>query len=252
MQKFITYVLLLFISLFSYAQKSDASAIEACGEYEALASTIMSKRQFGASMSQMMGLVGDNNLVKEIVMMAYEQDRYISEGGKNRAIEEFRNKVFLDCFKELRVVDNEGFKISNDTTGIDKQTNNPGVSCNIDLVDAPQYNGLYKCSYSDGNKFEEGCYINGKKEGWWNTWHANGNIKDEQFYKMGGVPGESSLYDRKGKLLFNNNHGDVSLGSFVDGEFVSNIDKQSCYCGNDKDRMAFLKKYGLNSCDDLS
>jgi hypothetical protein len=254
MQKLITYALLLFISLFSYAQKSDASAIEACGEYEALASTIMSKRQFGVSMSQMMGLVGDNNLVKEIVMMAYEQDRYISEGGKNRAIEEFRNKVFLDCFKELRNSQNENFKTLSDTVETVRETNEPSASCNVDLANIPQYNGIYKCSYSNGNKSEEGCYIDGKKESGWKTWHVNGNIKEEDFFNMGKPIGEGYLYDDNGKLLFKNYYGGDLLGSFVNGEFIDNfshIDKQTCFCGSDSDRINFLKKKKIGSCDDL-
>ena len=256
MQKFAVYILLLSVSSFSYAQNANerVDVVEVCGSYETLASTIMLKRQLGVSMAQMMRLLGSNSPAEEVVLMAYEQDRHISKNAQNRAIEEFRNKAFLNCFKELRGSQNENPKILSSAIEVARKTNESSASCNVDLASTPQYNGIYKCNYPNGNKFSKGCYIDGKKEHRWITWHINGNIKNNDFFNMGKPIGEGYLYDDNGKLLFKNYYGGGLLGSFVNGEFIDNFshtDKQTCFCGSVSDRINFLKKKKIDSCDDL-
>jgi hypothetical protein len=100
------------------------------------------------------------------------------------------------------------------------------VVCNIDLLNKFQYNGSYRCKYLNGNKSIEGCYIDGHKEGLWREWHKNKNIKNVTFYNAGGVQGERSTYNEKGKLLFRSNHLSNLLGGF------NSVKKQLCYCGS--------------------
>ena len=49
------------------------------------------------------------------------------------------------------------------------------------------YSGLGISLYDDGKKKEEGTYRNGKKDGKWTKWHANGQIKEETTYKDGDI-----------------------------------------------------------------
>ena len=49
------------------------------------------------------------------------------------------------------------------------------------------YSGLGFSLYDDGKKKEEGTYKNGKKDGKWTEWHANGQIKGETTYKDGDM-----------------------------------------------------------------
>jgi len=49
------------------------------------------------------------------------------------------------------------------------------------------YSGLGFSLYDDGKKKEEGTYKNGKKDGKWTEWHANGQIKEETTYKDGDI-----------------------------------------------------------------
>ena len=119
------------------------------------------------------------------------------------------------------------------------------VVCNVELLSNLQYNGSYRCKYLNGNKFIEGCYIDGRREGLWREWYKNKNLKSEVFYNAGGAPGEESTYNKKGELLFKSNHLSTSLGG------IDSFRKQLCYCGSAIERKEFLNKHNINKCSDL-
>ena len=67
-----------------------------------LAETIMTARQEGASLSDMMGRIKDSEIAdiqRKIILAAYEEPRWATEETKKEAIEDFRNEIELECYK---------------------------------------------------------------------------------------------------------------------------------------------------------
>ena len=62
-----------------------------------VAETAMDRRQEGVSLSTLMGVI-DGDLVKSIIILAYEQPRYSSPEYQRRASEDFRNDVEAACY----------------------------------------------------------------------------------------------------------------------------------------------------------
>ncbi len=66
----------------------------------------MDARQNGVPMYKMIEIIDDGNLAKStlglmggIIEQAYETSRYNSESFKQKAIEDFKNEIFLSCYK---------------------------------------------------------------------------------------------------------------------------------------------------------
>ncbi len=72
-----------------------------CKSIEGLARTIMEKRQEGISMSAMMNAIGENNMHRELIKLAYNKTRYNTEKYKQKSIEEFANKAALTCYNSI-------------------------------------------------------------------------------------------------------------------------------------------------------
>ena len=74
----------------------------------------------------------------------------------------------------------------------------------------------YKVFYQpNGNKKEEGCLVNGKKEGLWNEFFLNGEKKFEWTFRSDTKSGEYRAYYNNGKLN--------SLGNYLDGALVDSL-----------------------------
>lgn len=100
-----TYVInaaLFVCALLASAAHADDSARQKCKKIADMGSQIMTGRQAGAAMSQLMevpseGKLGD--LLRSITIAAYEIPRYSSEDRKKQAVEDFHNEVYLGCIK---------------------------------------------------------------------------------------------------------------------------------------------------------
>ena len=81
-----------------------AMAEDTCELLSDLAKTIMTKRQDGASMTDMMAIVGDQDsaaskVTKAMIIGAYEVPAYSTDKVKQNAITDFSNQVALECYK---------------------------------------------------------------------------------------------------------------------------------------------------------
>jgi hypothetical protein len=81
---------------------------ELCKMESRFATVVMAGRQTGASMSMMFEKISDmENLenkenMKSIVARAYATPRFSSEGNRKEAIENFANKIYLECYVTRR------------------------------------------------------------------------------------------------------------------------------------------------------
>lgn len=83
------------------AQAEQPKAAELCPDIESFASTVMSTRQSGASMSDMMAAANGNEMLQKIVSKAFETPRFTTESVSRRATEDFANKIAAECYREL-------------------------------------------------------------------------------------------------------------------------------------------------------
>jgi antitoxin component YwqK of YwqJK toxin-antitoxin module len=58
--------------------------------------------------------------------------------------------------------------------------------------------GLYTGYYQNGQKLEEGNYVDGKKDGAWHMWYDNGQQAKVENYVDGQLDGQWTLLDKKG------------------------------------------------------
>lgn len=80
---------------------------ELCGSLSELAMTTMRARQRGVSMMVAMRAIGNSNIENEfvanatraIVKMAYDHPRFETSDYQNEAVNDFGNKIALDCYK---------------------------------------------------------------------------------------------------------------------------------------------------------
>ena len=82
--------------------KEEATKQDICDAYGKVAEAIMTARQGGVSMSKSMALADDNNLVKSLVIEAYEQPAYSTESVKKKTIRDFADNFLLVCYKEIQ------------------------------------------------------------------------------------------------------------------------------------------------------
>jgi hypothetical protein len=87
----------------SFAQEAPApaekDAVDACATVGDLAESVMRNRQQGISMSRMMEIAKDSDLVRAIVIAAYDQPRMSVDRNIQRSIDDFRNEVMLQCYQ---------------------------------------------------------------------------------------------------------------------------------------------------------
>lgn len=81
-----------------------AQADELCDKVAGIAREIMKDRQNGVPIDSIMAQVdkrqgASSDLIKQMVLTAYERDRRFSEKSKERDIVEFGNEMYLHCTK---------------------------------------------------------------------------------------------------------------------------------------------------------
>ena len=94
----LTLAILMALSTTATALAKPAS----CEQIAELAKSIMTARQKGVSMVEMMGVGEDGSLTEVIVVDAYEEGRYRVEANQQRRIADFRDKWYMACYKEFK------------------------------------------------------------------------------------------------------------------------------------------------------
>ena len=92
----LTLAILMALSTTATALAKPAS----CEQIAELAKSIMTARQKGVSMVEMMG--EDGSLTEVIVVDAYEEGRYRVEANQQRRIADFRDEWFMACYKSRK------------------------------------------------------------------------------------------------------------------------------------------------------
>jgi antitoxin component YwqK of YwqJK toxin-antitoxin module/dsDNA-binding SOS-regulon protein len=72
-----------------------------CESYSNLAKSVMTARQSGVAMSEVMNTIS-SEITKQLAIAAYEKPRFSSKEYQKKSIEDFRDKVYLDCVKAAR------------------------------------------------------------------------------------------------------------------------------------------------------
>lgn len=98
---------LAFLFNSNVCQAQSAKALAFCKDFERAAEKIMTARQDGMAMSEMMEAASEmeeaySDIAKTMVVEAYSKPLYRTEDFKRRAISEFANDSYLVCIKELR------------------------------------------------------------------------------------------------------------------------------------------------------
>ena len=91
-------ILALLMALSAPALAKPAS----CEQIADLAKSIMTARQKGVSMVEMMGVGEDGSLTEVIVVDAYEEGRYRVEANQHRRVADFRDEWFMACYKSRK------------------------------------------------------------------------------------------------------------------------------------------------------
>lgn len=71
-----------------------------CALFSANVGLMMGLRQRGVLASKLMKMT-DNPLVREYIMRAYEEPKYLTEESIENAEKEFENRAFLDCMRRI-------------------------------------------------------------------------------------------------------------------------------------------------------
>jgi hypothetical protein len=86
----------------AWAESSGMSTQDACKKYSQIAEKIMTWRQDGKSMPKMMTDFGDSEIMRAMIIDAYNTPRYNSQEYRQRSIENFRDEVYLHCITTLK------------------------------------------------------------------------------------------------------------------------------------------------------
>ena len=95
MKSIIVIAMLVFASI-SYAD-------EGCNSIANLAGAIMSARQDGVPMQDIMDKSNDvhlNKVVELLAIEAYDSPKYLTEAFKRSAVTEYKNQIYLLCIKK--------------------------------------------------------------------------------------------------------------------------------------------------------
>ena len=75
---------------------------ETCKIIEKLAREVMTQRQDGRSMSDMMGSMGEERVTREMVLLAYKKPRYGTDEYIQKSITDFANKTASICYSSIK------------------------------------------------------------------------------------------------------------------------------------------------------
>lgn len=72
-----------------------------CQDAGDLAEAVMTARQNGAPISQLMEIANGQEIIVQMVLMAYGEPRYSTDQFQSRAIEDFRNLWEVGCYQAM-------------------------------------------------------------------------------------------------------------------------------------------------------
>ena len=78
---------------------------DVCKTLEKFAGVVMEKRQNGALMSGLIRVADEQNdesskdVMKKIILKAYERSMYSTDVYKQKAITTFKNKIYMECYR---------------------------------------------------------------------------------------------------------------------------------------------------------
>ena len=76
-----------------------AQVSEFCKSITDISETIMEKRQDGVKMIDMLNLVKDNGVVKDIVLDAYDFPKFSTDENKREMVSDFSDRWLMACIK---------------------------------------------------------------------------------------------------------------------------------------------------------
>lgn len=96
-------IALVFSSTAIAAEQSDKKRSVVCNSVYGLAGSIMTARQHGASMPDLMKIAIDNDskMSEEIVKEAFSISRFSTKSIQEEAISDFSNRWYLMCFNKF-------------------------------------------------------------------------------------------------------------------------------------------------------
>lgn len=99
MKKLMLTVIFVLISSQSYAQEPGSKDV--CEQLNLAAKTIMEIRQIGGSANEMMKIANKSEILKHIVIDAFNSPRYSTGEYQKSCVDEFKNKWYLLCIKSI-------------------------------------------------------------------------------------------------------------------------------------------------------
>ena len=99
---------MMFVPTITFAEEQKMTPAQTCGLVANLSKSIMDNRQIGVPLVDMID-VPDNieiealaNIVREIILEAYDRPKFSTKEYQIEAAEEFSNEVLLSCLKSLK------------------------------------------------------------------------------------------------------------------------------------------------------
>lgn len=90
----------------SAAEPATKDMLEKCASISKLAEAVMTKRQDGVAMSELMKVASDgpepDQMLVRMITSAYEQRRYYTPESQKRSVEDFRDQFYLGCMQRFK------------------------------------------------------------------------------------------------------------------------------------------------------
>lgn len=74
---------------------------DVCVSISEVAEAIMMNRQIGVPLVDMMRIAADNQMLRILTMEAYKMPRFNGEEHQERAVQDFTDRVTLECYKQV-------------------------------------------------------------------------------------------------------------------------------------------------------
>lgn len=101
MKRIIATALLAALPFAVQADDDIQAAMEICSSYEDLAENIMSARQNGVGMSEMMAIADGDSVAIAMVTDAFNQPSYSTDSVQQSVIRDFADEVASECYRVL-------------------------------------------------------------------------------------------------------------------------------------------------------
>lgn len=100
-------VVFLILSLSALPAHAEATQQQICKTVGDMAENVMSQRQAGSKMSDMLRIYGEElaavpaavEHISKLTLLAFDEPLYSTDAAKQKAVIEFRNQAELGCFK---------------------------------------------------------------------------------------------------------------------------------------------------------